>query len=104
MRRDIETLRAQLFAETEKVKALKMGNTRLLDALADMANQHFYRTNGTQLGAIVEVLTDGGLSANENAADVLIDAGIMKRIVEEKDWYKIDWDALEERRKSMQST
>jgi hypothetical protein len=50
------------------------------------------------------VLTDGGLSANENAADVLIDAGIMKRIVEEKDWYKIDWDALEERRKSMQDT
>jgi hypothetical protein len=95
LRRDIDTLRAQLFAATAKANELRRGNTILLDALADMVNQHFFHANGGP--EVGEFLTDNGLSANENAIAVLLDAGMARQIRDDRCWYVIDWDALKER-------
>lgn len=58
-----------------------------VDALADMVNQHAYRVDG-------DLLTDGGLSANEYAFDVLQRLGILRQPDPHREQYALDWVAL----------
>lgn len=74
-------------------RALKRGNTKLIEALMDMVNQHF--TEGHSGG-----LTHSFMSCDEGAIEVLIEAGLAEEVVMGN--YVLFWDKLEERKRDEQ--
>lgn len=72
--------------------ALRRGNTSLLSALMSMVNQFFYeRDEGDPVGT---VLTHSYMSAEEEAIEVLLDAGMAEEVAR---GYVLSWDKLAER-------
>jgi len=67
-------------AQTDRIERLFNGNTDLIDALMDMVNQHCSCAGG------VETM---GLSANENALEVLEQAGFAQPIKGRV--YRLNW-------------
>jgi len=75
-------------SKDEQIKALKTGNTKLLDALMAMVEQFFYQENDSN------VLRHSFMSAEEYAIETLIEAGFAK---ETKGGYILDHEKLEKR-------
>lgn len=69
------------------------GNTKLIEALMDMVNQHF--TEGHSGG-----LTHSFMSCDEGAIEVLIEAGFAEEVAMGN--YVLFWDKLEERKRDEQ--
>lgn len=72
----------------DRIERLRRGNTDLLEALMDMVNQFFY---AGQDGLLRHTF----MAAEEEAIDVLIDAGFAE---EENGGYKLLWHKLAARR------
>jgi hypothetical protein len=85
-------LRQRALKAEAELSALRKDRHEILDALADMAAQHCYGVGREHEG----VFTDGGLSANEGAIDVLERFGVLERVRHDKDWYRIRWAVLNE--------
>jgi hypothetical protein len=75
-------------AYEKEIAALKVGNTRLLEALMDMCNQY--------LG---NPCNHGYMSVAEGALEVLEEAGMAE--FHGDSHYKLLWEKLEERKKGM---
>ena len=71
------------------------GNTKLIEAMMGMVNQHF--TEGHSGG-----LTHSFMSCDEGAIEVLIEAGFAEEVVMGN--YVLFWDKLEERKRDEQKT
>ena len=76
----------------QQVQALRNGNTLLISALMGMVGQFFYGED------MVGPLTHAFMSAEEQAIEVLIQAGFA---TEKEGTYYLDWDKIEERVKEM---
>jgi len=81
----------QAIAERDSFRA---GNTALLEALMDMCNQHCHQVNS-------DVLWHHFLSANENAFEILEEAGMATPTA--GDGWTLNWDALEARKPKRQT-
>jgi hypothetical protein len=75
----------------DQIKALRTGNTVLISALMGLLNQHCIHDE--------EFICDVCLSADEEAINVLEDAGFLVKVSEGK--YKLMWNKLEEREKEL---
>lgn len=72
----VEELYDLLAAEQKK-------NEKLQEALEDMVAQHCYYKSGLET-----LLWDNGLSANEDALELLCKLGRVERLSEDKMWYR----------------
>ena len=73
----------------KQVVSLYIGNTRLIDSLMDMCNQH------CAAGSKENVLDAGHLSSNEDALSLLEDAGMAE--TEDGYNYTMHWDKINKR-------
>lgn len=93
--------RDQVLKLVEKIEGLKRGNTALLSALMGMVLQYAYNDDRNRKdiqspkGPAETLFSDGGLSALEEAFEVLVQAGMMKK--KHKGWYRLLWKNLEKR-------
>ena len=79
---------AKTLSKDEQIKALKAGNTKLLEALMGMVNQFFYHENDS------DVLSHSFMSAEEYAIDTLIESGFAQ---DTDDGYVLDYEKLDKR-------
>lgn len=83
------TMRLLIQAENAR-DALYRGNTLLIEALMDMVGQRFYERDG--------VYSHSFMSSDEQAIEVLMQAGYAEEVEPGKNGYRLLWDKVEARK------